>query len=116
MSDAGKLAHMFKVLSADVRVRIVQLLKDRALCVGALSARLGITQGAVSQHLRILREAGLAVGEKRGYYTHYRLNETTVKRWKDATERLLAMGDWHGSSKGEKPCVKRKRVVNSPTS
>jgi len=84
-----KLARIFKVLSVPARVRIIQLLKGRALCVGALSARLKITQGAVSQHLRVLRDAGLVVGEKRGYYVHYRLDEKTLDGWKVATERLL---------------------------
>ena len=45
---------------------MVQLLKNRVLCVGALSAQLNVTQGAVSQHLRILRDADLVVPEKRG--------------------------------------------------
>jgi len=122
MRDAQQLARIFKVLSADVRVRIVELLKDRALCVGALSARLGVTQGAVSQHLRVLREAGLAVAEKRGYYTHYRLNEKTLKQWKDVMDRLLAVGNRQGASsklrnnQEEKPCAKRKRSVKSRNS
>jgi ArsR family transcriptional regulator len=90
MSDALRLARTFKILSVDTRIRIIQLLKDRALCVGALSAQLGITQGAVSQHLRVLRDAELVVAERRGYYIHYRLNEETLAQWrKDVTERLL---------------------------
>ncbi|HOW99105.1 MAG TPA: ArsR family transcriptional regulator, partial [Deltaproteobacteria bacterium] len=36
------------------------------LCVNALSAHLEVTQGAVSQHHRIMREAGLGIDEKRG--------------------------------------------------
>jgi len=122
MSDPGQLARMFKVLSAEVRVRIVQLLKDRSLCVGALSARLGITQGAVSQHLRVLREAGLAVAEKRGYYTHYRLNEKRLKQWYEATERLLGSAARHPSpserenGKEEKSCVNSKPNANGRTS
>ena len=70
MTEAQKLARIFKALSVDTRVRMVQILKNHALCVGALSARLDVTQGAVSQHLRILRDADLVVPEKRGYYVH----------------------------------------------
>jgi DNA-binding transcriptional ArsR family regulator len=80
---------MLQVLAVGTRVRIIQLLKTNALCVGALSARLDVTQGAVSQHLRILREAGLVVPEKRGYYVHYRLNNKALRRWKGAIDRLL---------------------------
>jgi len=89
MTDIQKLARIFKALSAETRVRIVQLLKGRALCVGALSARLGVTQGAVSQHLRLLRDADLVIGEKRGYFVHYRLNEKTLAKWERATAELL---------------------------
>ena len=89
MATSQNLARIFKVLSVPTRVRIIQLLKGRVLCVGALSARLKVTQGAVSQHLRVLRDAGLVVDEKRGYYVHYRLNEKTLGKWKTALERFL---------------------------
>ena len=86
---AKELAHICKILSVDTRVRIVQLLKGRSLCVGALSKRLNVTQGAVSQHLRILREARLVIADKRGYFVHYRLNEKTLDRWNKALGAFL---------------------------
>jgi DNA-binding transcriptional ArsR family regulator len=85
-----ELARILKVLSVSTRVRIVQLLRGRALCVNALAARLGVTQGTVSQHLRIMRDARLVIDEKRGYHVHYRLNEETIERWREAANRLLA--------------------------
>lgn len=88
--DPDELARILKVLSVGTRVRIVQLLKGRALCVNALAARLNVTQGAVSQHLRIMRDAGLVIDEKRGYHVHYRLNEETLESWREAANRLLA--------------------------
>jgi len=89
MTEAEKLARLFKVLSEKTRVKIVQLLKERALCVNALAHRLGVTPAAVSQHLRILRAAEAVTPEKRGYYVHYRLNEQTLRRWKKLAARLL---------------------------
>jgi DNA-binding transcriptional ArsR family regulator len=89
MKDLPHLARMLQVLAVGTRVRIIHLLKGRALCVGALSARLDVTQGAVSQHLRILREAGLVLPEKRGYYVHYRLNNKVLRQWKGAIDRFL---------------------------
>ncbi len=86
---ANKLARWLKILSVGTRVRIVQLLKGRALCVNALAYRLDVTQSAVSQHLRVLREAGLVIDEKRGYYVHYRLNEETFAEWKEAIDHML---------------------------
>lgn len=87
--EANKLARWLKVLSVGTRVRIVKLLKGRALCVNALADRLDVTQSAVSQHLRVLREAGLVIDEKHGYYVHYRLNEETFAEWKEAIDHML---------------------------
>ena len=90
-ASTTKLAEIFKALSSETRIGIIELLKDHTLCVGALGARLNVTQGAVSQHLRILRGAGLVVPDKRGYYVHYRLNEETLAQWRDAADGLLEM-------------------------
>ena len=89
-NDADELARILKVLAAGVRVRIVQLLKGRTLCVNALASRLDVTQGAVSQHLRIMRDAALVIDEKRGHFVHYRLNEATLARWRQEIDALLA--------------------------
>ncbi len=48
MSESDKQARMFKVLSAVKRVRIIELLKQRSMCVNALAQELGITPVAVS--------------------------------------------------------------------
>jgi len=106
MNDPKELARLLKVLSVETRVRIVQLLKGRALCVNALSVRLDVTQGAVSQHLRIMRDAGLVIDEKRGYHVHYRLNEETLAAWREEIDKLL--NPIHGVStdtKGAPKCV-----------
>ena len=88
-SSSEELARIFKALSAEARVQILQLLKEGPLCVGALAARLDITQGAVSQHLRVLRDLNLVTADKRGYYVHYQLNRETLAKWKEATQDLL---------------------------
>jgi DNA-binding transcriptional ArsR family regulator len=90
LHNPDELARILKVLSVGTRVRILELLRGRALCVNALAARLDVTQGAVSQHLRIMRDARLVIDEKRGYHVHYRLDEETLERWREAINRLLA--------------------------
>ena len=70
-------------------MRIVQLLKEHALCVNALAARIGVTPAAVSQHLRLLRDAGLVTPDKRGYYVHYRINDKTLDAWGKLADELL---------------------------
>jgi len=69
-----EIVRLFKALSDPTRVQIVTHLAAGDLCVGALARRLGVTHSAVSQHLRILREAGLVNGDKRGYWVHYSLD------------------------------------------
>jgi DNA-binding transcriptional ArsR family regulator len=91
-NEAKELARVLKVLAVGTRVKIVELLKGRALCVGALASQLDVTQGAVSQHLRVMRDAGLVIDEKRGYFVHYRLNEQTLARWREQIDGLLAPG------------------------
>jgi ArsR family transcriptional regulator len=59
LSD-GQLAALAKALGHPARVRIVRLLGQRASCVtGELAGELGLAPSTVSEHLRILREAGL---------------------------------------------------------
>ena len=89
MNNSDKIAQIFKVLSVDTRVRIIQLLKGRSLCVNALAKLLDITPAAVSQHLRVLRNSEIVKAEKRGYYVHYFLNKETLKQWKDLADNLL---------------------------
>lgn len=92
MTSAARLTRMLKVLSVGTRVQMIQLLKHGPLCVGALAAQLDVTQGAVSQHLRVLREVGIVVANRRGLFVHYGLNEKALGNWKAAINHLLEPG------------------------
>lgn len=70
-TENQNLARIFKALSDESRIEIIRMLSEKSLCVKALVRRLRISQPAVSQHLRVLREAGLIRGEKKGYWVHY---------------------------------------------
>ena len=105
MPSVEALARVFKALSSDTRIRILQLIGGRVLCVGALSAQLDVTQGAVSQHLRILREAGLVIAEKRGQYVHYGLNDAVISKLPGEMAGLFGSP----GKQGAKRCATRKR-------
>ena len=77
----ARVAQALKLLSVEARLRILALLRERDLCVGALTCRLGLTQGAVSQHLKLLREAGLVTAKRAGTYVHYRVNQDRLDEW-----------------------------------
>ncbi len=99
-----------KVLAVETRVRAVALLKGRALCVNALARRLGITPGAASQHLRVLRDADLVRDERRGYFVHYRTNPEALAAWREQINHLLDPDGGSGANtKGAPTCTARRR-------
>lgn len=70
---------LLKALADGTRYDIVQLLLSHDLCVRGLSHRLGVSDAAISQHLQLLRRAGLVKGEKRGYWTHYSVERDKLR-------------------------------------
>jgi len=79
---------IIKAIADTNRLEILKLLAEGSLCVGALKDKLKISQSAVSQHLRILKEAGLLDSEKHGYWVHYSINEKQVKALSESVEEL----------------------------
>ena len=75
---------VFKALAEPTRLNLVKCLchqnEPDALCVNALARMHGISQSAVSQHLRILKNIGLVKGERRGYHIHYTVDPKMLKR------------------------------------
>jgi len=74
-----ELIRILKALSDETRYNIIKLLLSHDYCVGALAKRLNISESAVSQHLKVLRKAGIVKGDKRGYYTHYWVDREFLK-------------------------------------
>jgi len=79
----NNLVTPLKALAHETRFKILNLLMTHDLCVGALSGRLGISKAAISQHLQVLRKAGLVKGEKRGYWTHYSVERAVLRQIAD---------------------------------
>jgi len=89
VTEAEHQARIFKVLSVDTRVQMIELLKRKSLCVNALARVLGITPAAVSQHLRVLRDADLVTADRQGNFVHYTINEGTLAEWSEVARSLL---------------------------
>ena len=66
-------ASLMKALSDETRLRIVALLAGGELCVCHIAAALELSQPNASQHLTVLKNAGVVEGERRGNWIHYRL-------------------------------------------
>ncbi len=80
-AEDQELAALAKALGHPLRVRILRVLKARQACVcGDLVEELPVAQSTVSQHLKILKEAGLVVGEVDGPRRCYCINPTALAR------------------------------------
>lgn len=84
--QAEALAKVFKALADPVRLRLLSLIASRQggeICVCELTPAFDLSQPTVSHHLKLLRQAGLIDGERRGTWVYYRLLP-------EATDRLAA--------------------------
>jgi ArsR family transcriptional regulator len=75
-ADAEHVAARLKALADPGRLRLLSLIQAQPngeACVCHLMAPLGLSQGTVSHHLRVLREAGLVEREQRGSWAYYRV-------------------------------------------
>src|SRR5271155_3206096 len=71
---AHEMAQLFSVLSDPARLRMLSLIaSEREVCSCALEGPLGRSQGTISHHTRILSEAGLIRGERRGRWVWWRV-------------------------------------------
>ncbi len=72
MKDTGKSqAALFKTLSHPVRLSILEILRDGEQCVCHMEATLGRRQSYISQHLIVLREAGILAVRQEGWNVYY---------------------------------------------
>ena len=85
-----------RALAPDRRRRILELVKDRELTAGQIASRFDVTRPAISQHLAVLREAGLVTERRDGRRRIYRARgdglleiRAFIERfWDDSLERL----------------------------
>lgn len=71
-----KLESFFKLLGDKSRLKILCILNDEEICVCNIVDNLDISQPAVSQHLRKMKNLGLIKEEKRGQWNYYSINKS----------------------------------------
>jgi ArsR family transcriptional regulator, arsenate/arsenite/antimonite-responsive transcriptional repressor len=64
----------FHALAVPIRLQVIELLRDRELCVCDLCAALNVAQSKLSFHLKALKDAGLVYTRQEGRWIYYRLN------------------------------------------
>ena len=84
-TDAVGLAHTYAALADPVRVRLLSLIAAAGeLCSCDLQGPLAKSQPTISHHTKILADAGLISGEKRGRWTYWRVEPTRTTFVRDA--------------------------------
>lgn len=86
-------SEMLKALAVETRVRIIELLKSEGpLGAKRLAELLGITPSAVSQHLKVLRQAGLVKSQRRGYWIPYSVDERALENCRQVVNKVCTCG------------------------
>ncbi|GGV16070.1 transcriptional regulator [Actinomadura cremea] len=93
-----------RVLADPVRARIVGLLSGEALCVCHLVEETGARQTNISNHLRVLREAGLVETEPCGRFTYYRLRPEPLQAASARLADLAAAAETTRAQTRKRPC------------
>lgn len=81
---AAELASAFKALGDPTRLRILAVLADATRCVCEIQEAVDVPGNLLSHHLKVLREAGLIEGERRGRWIDYHLIASALDRLRRA--------------------------------
>ena len=84
--QAVQLSRAFKALGDPVRLRLASLIASHdggEACVCDLTASFDLSGPTISHHLKVLREAGLISGERRGTWVYYRVEPAALARLSD---------------------------------
>ena len=74
-----EISQALKAMSHPVRLQMVELLLQRRMCVRSLARHFEVSEPTVSVHLKVLKNAGLIIGEKKSYYMHYQVVRENIE-------------------------------------
>ena len=86
----GLQAKLFRGLSDQSRLAILEALRNGPLPVGQIVEATGLSQSNVSNHLRCLSDCGLVAGEQEGRFVYYRLGDQRIETLLRLADELLA--------------------------
>ncbi len=75
-----ELSIKFKALSHPARLKLVEDLTEKECCVGEIQRCLSLSQPNVSQHLKVLKEAGIIKGRRQGVNICYSISDNHFKK------------------------------------
>ncbi|MBX9138819.1 MULTISPECIES: metalloregulator ArsR/SmtB family transcription factor [unclassified Clostridium] len=80
---------VFKAIGDETRLKILILLSTKNICAKGIAKHLEISEAAVSQHIKVLKEANLIIAYKNGYYVMYELNNEVLEESKNFIDILI---------------------------
>ena len=95
---------LMKVLADPLRMRIVSLLARETLCTTHLMEETGARQTNLSNHLRLLREAGVVETEPCGRFTYYRLRPEALESLSGGLADLAATARSTDAAQNRRAC------------
>ena len=91
MHDPVTIAVLAKALAHPARLGIVKMLHERQACIGCdIVDRIGLAQSTTSEHLRILKTAGIITGEVEGPRVCYALNPSALEPLRQLLSEIAA--------------------------
>lgn len=114
--EAAQIIH---IITDRTRFRLLQLLLEHHYCVKALAKKLGISEPAVSQHMRVLKKYQIVQGVKIGYQTHYQIDREKIFILLNELLQQISLyplvttisKDWECSCEYNLECIKRNKVL-----
>lgn len=90
-----------QVIAAPRRLRILQLVWDRELAAGEIAAEFEVTWSAISQHLRVLKDAGFVIERRDGTSRYYRTDQAALgslravveAHWRESLGRMKDLAE-----------------------
>lgn len=111
------MVKVFKALACEKRLAIVKLLLLKKQCVGRIASALDASQSSVSQHLRVLRDAGIVQDNRCGYHIHYTVKRELLEQMGEEVSSMLdSIENGAPCPEEGKLCAETKSVANSQTS
>ena len=106
------IVKIFKALSDETRLKILMIISSKVICQRGISNHLQISDSAVSQHIKILKDANIITGYKEGYYVFYKINENDKDHtFIDINNMKLNKQCCKASCKGKIRCCKKGEEI-----
>jgi len=81
--DIADVAEIFHILGDPTRIRILEAIRTKELCVGDIAALMEISQSGVSHQLRLMKKSRIIKGKREGKLIFYSLNDEHISQLMD---------------------------------